>query len=105
MNLVMVIALANAFGMLGIIAAPPLSAVCQIFWRLLISHRLVSGAAAQVSDLKERQERVWAVIRVMDEPPLPLLTSSMERLLRLIEKAEPILQPSKGLHPLIHLNE
>ncbi len=35
---------------------------------------------------------VWAEIKEMDEPPLPLVTSSMERLTHLIEKAEPILQ-------------
>jgi predicted PurR-regulated permease PerM len=92
LTLVLVIALANAFGLLGIVIAPPLSAASQILWRLLVSHRLVSGAAAQVSDLKERQEGIWAAIREMDEPPVPLLTSSMERLTRLIEKAEPILQ-------------
>ena len=78
--------------LLGIIIAPPLSAVCQILWNLLVSHRLASGAAAQVSDLKERQEHIWADIRAMDGPPLPLVTSSMERLTRLIEKAEPILE-------------
>ena len=97
--------MADAFGLLGIVVAPPLSAVCQILWSLLVSHRLVSGAAAQVSDLKERQERVWDTIRAMDEPPLPLVTSSMERLTHLIEKAEPILQaalpaePSEPFHP------
>ena len=92
LTLVILIAMANAFGLLGIIVAPPLSAVCQILWRLLVSHRLVSGAAGQVSDLKERQDRVWANIRAMDGPPLPLVTSSMERLTGLIAKAEPILQ-------------
>jgi len=50
------------------------------------------GAAAQVSDLKERQARVWDTLKAMDEPPLPLVTSSMERLTYLIEKAEPILK-------------
>jgi putative permease len=92
LTLVILIVLANAFGLLGIIVAPPLSAVLQIVWNLLVSHRLASGAAAQVSDLKERQERIWATIRAMDEPPQPLVTSSMERLTHLIEKAEPILQ-------------
>ena len=92
LTLVILIALANAFGLLGIIIAPPLSAICQILWNLLVSHRLASGAAAQVSDLKARQEEVWANIRAMDGPPLRLVTSSMERLTRLIEKAEPILQ-------------
>jgi hypothetical protein len=42
----------------------------------------------------------------MDGPPLPLMTSSMERLTHLIEKAEPILQaalpaePSELLSPI-----
>ena len=92
LTLVLLIALANAFGLIGIILAPPLSAVCQILWSLLVSHRLTIGAAAQVSDLKERQERLWDGIKAMDDPPIPLLTSSMDRLNRLIEKAEPILQ-------------
>ena len=84
LTVILLIALADAFGLVGIIVAPPLSVVCQILWSRLVSHRLASGAAAQVSDLEERQERVWATIRAMDEPPLPLVTSSMERLTRLI---------------------
>jgi predicted PurR-regulated permease PerM len=106
LTLVILIALANTFGLLGIVVAPPLSAVCQILWRLLVSHRLTSGAAAQVSDLKERQERVWVAIRAMDEPPLPLVTSSMERLTHLIMKAEPILQAALPVEPselLLHI--
>ena len=92
LTLVILLAMANAFGLLGIIVAPPLSVVCQILWSRLVSHRAVSGAAAQVSDLKERQARVLETIKAMDEPALALVTSSMERLTRLIEKAEPILQ-------------
>jgi predicted PurR-regulated permease PerM len=92
LTVVLLIALADAFGLVGIIVAPPLSVVCQILWSRLVSHRAVLGAAAQVSDLKERQALVWAAIKAMDEPPLALVTSSMERLTHLIEKAEPILQ-------------
>jgi len=99
LTLIIVIALANAFGLLGIVLAPPLSAICQILWSLLVSHRLASGAAAQVSDLKERQERLWTSIRAMDEPPLPLVTSSMERLTDLIGRAEPILQTDHPVDP------
>ena len=99
LTVVLLIALADAFGLVGIIVAPPLSVVCQILWSRLVSHRAVSGAAAQVSDLKERQERVWDTIRAMDEPPLPLVTSSMERLTQLIEKAEPILQEDLPVEP------
>lgn len=92
LTVVLLIALADAFGLVGIIVAPPLSVVCQILWSRLVSRRAASGAASQVSDLKERQERVWEAIRAMDEPPLELVSSSMERLTHLIEKAEPVLQ-------------
>jgi hypothetical protein len=92
LTLVLILALAYVFGLVGIIVAPPISVVCQILWNRLVSRRAVLGAAAQISDLKERQARVWATVREMEEPALPLVTSSMERLSKLIEEAEPILQ-------------
>ena len=104
LTLIILIALANTFGLLGIIIAPPISAVCQILWSLLVSHRLASGAAAHVSDLIERQEHVWATIKAMDGPPPPLVTSSMERLTQLIGKAEPILEvglPTTAVPPVL----
>ena len=102
LTVVLLIALADAFGFLGIIVAPPLSAAIQILWSRLVSHRAVAGAAAQISDLKERLARVWDTMRAMDGTPLPLVTSSMERLTQLIEKAEPILQaalPAESSEP------
>jgi hypothetical protein len=66
--------------------------VCQILWNRLVSRRAVLGASAQISDLKERRARVLDLIKAMDEPPLPLVSSSMGRLNHLIEKAEPFLQ-------------
>jgi hypothetical protein len=111
LTLVILITLGNAFGLLGVILAPPISAVCQILWNLLFSYRLTSGAATQISDLKERIAGVWDTINAMDEAPMPLLSSSMERLTRLIEKAEPILEaalpaesPKSGL-PLAPMAE
>jgi len=92
LTVVLLIAMADAFGLLGIIIAPPLSAACQILWSSLVSRRALSGSAARLSDLKARQALVWATIKVMDEPPPPLVASSMERLTHLIEKAEPVLQ-------------
>ena len=99
LTLVILLAMADAFGLLGILVAPPLSAVCQILWNLLVTNRLASGAAAQVSDLKERQSRLRAVIKEMDELPPPLVISSMERLTGLLEKAEPILQAALPAGP------
>ncbi len=103
LTLVIVLGMADAFGLIGIIAAPPLSAVCQILWNLLISKRLDSGAAVQISDLKERRAHLWAVIQEMEDPPPPLVMSSMERLANLLEKAEPILPvvlPPESSEPL-----
>jgi putative permease len=99
LTVVLLIALADAFGLIGIIVAPPLSVVCQILWSQLVNHRAVSGAPTQVSDLKERQARVWDTIKVMKEPPPPLVTSSMERLTQLFAKAETILQAGLLVEP------
>jgi putative permease len=91
LTVAILIVLAQAFGLLGIIVAPPLSTVCQILWSHLISQKASVGAAAQVSDLKDRQERLRDTIQAMDRPPQALVTSSMQRLAQLIEKSESIL--------------
>lgn len=106
LTVILLITMADAFGLAGVIVAPPLSVICQILWSRLVSHRLVSGEAAQISDLKERQERVKELILAMDGTPPPLVTSSMERLGHLIERAEPILlivPPSLSTDPSINL--
>jgi predicted PurR-regulated permease PerM len=92
LTLVILLAMADAFGVIGIIAAPPFSVVCQILWSRLVSDRLAPKASAQVSDLKERQVQLWTAIKRMEDQPPPLVVSSMERLATLLEKAEPILQ-------------
>jgi len=92
LTLVILLALADAFGVLGILVAPPLSVVCQILWNLLINDRPAPETAVQVSDLKERQARLRLAIEEMEGPPSPLVVTSMERLAGLLKKAEPILQ-------------
>ena len=99
LTVILLIALAEAFGLVGIIVAPPISVVCQILWSRLVTRRAVPGAAAQISDLKERQALVGAAIEAMAEPRLPLVTSSLERLTHLLEKAEPILQAGLPAEP------
>jgi len=103
LTVVLLIALAEAFGVIGIIIAPPLSVVIQILWSQLVSRRAVPGAAALISDLKERQARVWDTIRSMNEPPPALVTSSLGRLDQLIQKAEPLLQTALPADPSMAL--
>jgi putative permease len=92
LTLVILLAMADAFGLLGIIVAPLLSVACQTIWNLLINDRITPDTSLQVSDLKERQARLYVALEEMDGPRLPLIVSSMERLAGLLDKAEPILE-------------
>jgi hypothetical protein len=106
LTLVILLVMADAFGLLGILVAPPLSVVCQILWNLLINERQAPETVVRVSDLKERQARLQLAIEEMDGSPPPLVVSSMERLSGLLKKAEPILpaalpqEPVDLLHPV-----
>jgi predicted PurR-regulated permease PerM len=93
LTVILLIALADAFGLVGIIATPPISVVCQILWNRLVSRRAINGAAANISDLMARQAGLADTIKTSDEVPPALVTSSMERLAQLIARSEPILQP------------
>jgi hypothetical protein len=53
----------------------------------------------QVSDLKERQARIYVALDEMDGPPPPLIVSSMERLAGLLKKAGPILETTPPQEP------
>ena len=94
LTFVIVLVMANAFGLFGIIVAPPVSVICQILWRLLVSDRMSSDTTVhvQVADLREQQARLQAAIKEMEGIPPPLVISSMERLTELLEKAEPLLK-------------
>ena len=92
LTVILLIGLADAFGIIGILIAPPISVVCQVLWSRLVTHRVAAGASAQLSDLHERLTRLRETIGAMDDPQLPLVTSSMERISKLMAEAEPVLQ-------------
>ena len=98
LTVILLIGLADAFGIIGILIAPPLSVVFQILWRRLVTHRTVAGASARISDLKERLVHLKENVDAMEEP-LPLVTSSMERITALIAEAEPVLILSSPIDP------
>lgn len=91
LTFVILLAMADAFGLLGIIVAPPLSVVCQTLWRFLVTDRMATNIESRLVDLRERRERLQTTIDSMHGPPPPLVVSSMERISDLIEKAQPIL--------------
>ena len=92
LTLVFLIALADALGIVGIVIAPPLSVVCQILWNQLIKHRTKPDPVNLLSDLKERMLKLRATVNEMEEPRLPLIMSSVERITNLIDEAEPVLK-------------
>jgi|WetSurMetagenome_2_1015567.scaffolds.fasta_scaffold07131_8 putative permease len=101
LTIVLLLVLGDAFGIIGLILAPPLSVVCQILWRRLVTHRALIGQASQISDLKDRLKRLRETVEVLEEPPIPLIVSSMEQLSNLIEKAEPILKGNERGDPSV----
>jgi predicted PurR-regulated permease PerM len=100
LTLIILLALANDYGLPGILVAPPISVVCQILWDRLFIHPVVHGEAIQISDLQDRQARVWETLREMDAPPMALVTSSMDRLTKLIDRVEPVVSARVIVDPV-----
>src|SRR6266498_2974787 len=46
LTFVILLAMADAFGLIGIIVSPPVSVICQILWRLLVSDRMAAEIPA-----------------------------------------------------------
>jgi predicted PurR-regulated permease PerM len=98
-TVVILIALAKTFGLIGIVVAPPLSAAIQILWSYLFIHRMASGSASKLSDLQERHSLLRTAIQASSETSSPIVTSSMARLTRLLEEAGPFLQDDLPVQP------
>jgi putative permease len=92
LTFVILLAMADAFGLLGIIVAPPISVILQSLWRLLVHENIAAEMVLHVSDLRERQSQLRNSIEQMEGDPPPLVISSMERLASLLDKAEPLLE-------------
>jgi putative permease len=92
LTVAILIALANAVGFIGIVIAPAISAAVQILWSHLVVYRAVSGSTLEIIDLQKRYALLSDTIQSMSKPIPTLVTSSMERLTRLMEKAEPLLR-------------
>jgi putative permease len=99
LTFIILLAMADAFGLLGIIVAPPISVILQSLWRLMVDENVSPETVVHVSDLRERQAQLLATIDEMEGPPPPLVVSSLERLSGLLEKAESILQDAPPLEP------
>ena len=96
------IILANDYGMLGLILAPPLVVAIQILFGHLMRQSVpvvASKPTLQVVDLQERLAAVQVMVTELDEP-LPVEAASMlNRLAGLIEQAGETLPPEPPAEP------
>jgi putative permease len=92
LTFVILLAMADAFGLLGIIVAPPISVILQRLWRLLVNENITTDTVLHLTDLRERQVQLQATIDQMEGDTPPLVVSSMERLTSLLDRAGPILE-------------
>jgi putative permease len=106
LTLVLILVMADVFGLVGVLIAPPLSGILRILWNSLVRDRLIFAPSVQVSDLKQRHAQLWNIIEELKEEPPLLVINSMQRLAALLEKAEPVLpelepaaDSSKPFHP------
>ena len=84
------IPLAEAFGIAGLIVAPPLAAAIQILLGRLLVQRNGQAqvqTAEQVTGLEERLAELRSRFDQLDEPPTPEIANMMERLDGLLRKA------------------
>jgi len=99
LTVVLIVALADVFGIFGIIVAPPLSVILQILWRRLISHRVAAGAATNITDLQTRLDQLRETVNEMEDQNVPLVTTTMARITNLIAEAEPVLIAASRVDP------
>jgi predicted PurR-regulated permease PerM len=87
-------ALADAFGLLGLVMAPPLAAGIQIIAGSLLQQSAPVATArveAGIDNLHERLTAIHTLVDKREQPLSPEVDSIMERLENLMEKAHQIL--------------
>jgi putative permease len=87
---IVVLVLADQFGLIGILIAPPLAAVIQIFASQLFRATIQvtpPQLVQPVSALQERLQSVQTLLAAQSEAPAPEITNLIDRLTELIARA------------------
>lgn len=95
LTVILMAALADSFGLLGLILAPPLAAAIQLAFSNLIRWTPGERQAASSTQITALQSRLAAVAERMEaeeEPPSPEITSLIDRLNELVEETGEIFQ-------------
>lgn len=87
---IVVLVLVDQFGLIGILIAPPLSAVIEIFANQLFRPMMQSTSpqlAQPINTLQARLQSVQTVLTTQTEPPTPEISNLVDRLTQLILRA------------------
>lgn len=84
---IVVLVLADQFGLIGILIAPPLAAVVQIFASQLFRAKIPVTTTESVSVLQARLQSVQTSLAAQTEPLTPEITNLVDRLTQLILRA------------------
>jgi len=92
--IIMIIAMADIFGLVGILISPPLAAAIQIFVGQLFfqtSQDPDLESVRRIVDLDQRITGVHEMIANLEEQPSPHASSMLDRLDRLVDEAQDLL--------------
>lgn len=96
LTVVLMIALADAFGIFGLLIAPPLAAAIQITFDSILRRGTSEETArpqTQVANLQLRLERVIEQVESADPPPPPEVANLVQRLSELVREADEVFRP------------
>lgn len=93
LSIIMMIVMANLYGITGVLFAAPLAAAIQIIVTRLLEQpsqavEVTKHISIQADDLQARLQLVQEIIAEQDESPRPEILTLLERLTKLIERAK-----------------
>lgn len=102
LTVILMVALADAMGLLGLLIAPPLAATIQVVFNAALRRSSAEEPAdprAQIAVLRTRLDAVYNQMETTDSVLKPELGSLVERLDDLIEEADETLQIKQRFEP------
>ncbi|MDO9065967.1 MAG: AI-2E family transporter, partial [Chloroflexota bacterium] len=96
--ILVMMAMASVAGLVGLLVAPPLAAAIQIILEQMLPTFSERPAVAAIQ-LQERLAAARAVLASMPEPAAPEVTSMLDRLSQLVDKANQGIEAGVAPHP------
>lgn len=98
LSILLIIALVEPFGLMGLVIAPPLATVIQLIFRHRLTNRPVPESLKQAEQISQLRARLLMIRQIMAQNPVeiePQTRSLIERLEILIERADRAIEDDK----------